>query len=89
MPLGALPVWSVPTAAVADIAMAEHEVNLGIKAFQANNLEVVAVHNHVLFDQPRMMFLRYHGCGPAAPLATDLRAVLDQFGKGYPARMGA
>ncbi|TGD81729.1 DUF1259 domain-containing protein [Hymenobacter wooponensis] len=64
-----------------DIAMLEHEVNPVIKALRAHNLEVVAVHNHMLFDQPRMMFLHYYGRGPAAQLATGFRAALDQLGK--------
>lgn len=65
-----------------DIAMLEHEVNPVIKALRAHQLEVVAVHNHMLFDQPRMMFLHYYGRGPAAQLATGFRAALDQLGKG-------
>ena len=65
-----------------DIAMLEAEVNPVIKVLRAHNLEVVAVHNHMLFDQPRMMFLHYYGRGPAAQLAQGFRAALDQLGKG-------
>lgn len=64
-----------------DIAMREAEVTSVIKALRANNLEVVAVHNHMLFDEPRMMFLHYYGRGPAAKLAAGFRAALDQLGK--------
>jgi hypothetical protein len=64
-----------------DIAMLESEVNPVIKALRAHNLEVVAVHNHMLFDQPRMMFLHYYGRGPATQLAQGFRAALDQVGK--------
>ena len=71
-----------------DIAMLEHEVNPVIKALRAHNLEVVAVHNHMLFDQPRMMFLHYYGRGPAAQLATGFRAALDQLGQGKAPHMG-
>lgn len=35
-----------------DIAMLEHEVNPVIKALRAHNLEVVAVHNHMLLTSP-------------------------------------
>ncbi|GAA4363000.1 DUF1259 domain-containing protein [Hymenobacter saemangeumensis] len=65
-----------------DIAMLEHEVNPVIKTLRAHQLEVVAVHNHMLFDQPRMIFLHYYGRGPAAQLAQGFRAALDQLGKG-------
>jgi hypothetical protein len=38
-----------------DIAMLEHEVNAVIKTLRENNLEVVAVHNHMLGDKPHMI----------------------------------
>ena len=65
-----------------DIAMLEHEVNPVMKALRAHNLEVVAVHNHMLGDTPRMMFLHYYGRGLAATLAAGFRAALDQLGNG-------
>ncbi len=65
-----------------DIAMLEHEVNAVIKTLRANNLEVVAVHNHMLGDKPHMIFLHYLGTGPAAQLAKGFRAAIDQLGKG-------
>jgi Domain of Unknown Function (DUF1259) len=64
-----------------DIAMLEHEVNPVIKTLRAHQLEVVAVHNHMLGDTPRMMFLHYYGRGPAATLAQGFRAALDQLGR--------
>lgn len=71
-----------------DIAMLEHEVNPVIKTLRAHQLEVVAVHNHMLGDTPRMMFLHYYGRGPAVELAAGFRAALDQLGKGQPNGMG-
>ena len=65
-----------------DIAMLEHEVNLVLKTLRAHHLEVVAVHNHMLADQPRMVFLHYYGRGPAPQLAQGFRAALDQLGRG-------
>ncbi|HEV7350854.1 DUF1259 domain-containing protein [Telluribacter sp.] len=64
-----------------DITMLEHEVNPVIKALRANNLEVVALHNHMLGDNPRMYFLHYYGRGPATQLALGFRAALDELGK--------
>ncbi len=65
-----------------DIAMLEGEVNAVIKALRQNNLEVVALHHHMLGDTPRMVFLHYYGRGPATTLAQGFRAALDQLGKG-------
>ncbi|QHV94032.1 DUF1259 domain-containing protein [Spirosoma endbachense] len=68
-----------------DIAMLESEVNSVVKILRKNNLEVVALHHHMLGDQPRTVFLHYYGRGPATDLARGFRAALDQLGKGTPA----
>ena len=64
-----------------DIAMLEPEVNAVIKALRRNNLEVVALHNHMLGDEPRIIFLHYYGRGAADKLAQGFRAALDELGK--------
>jgi len=65
-----------------DVAMLDHEVNAVIKTFRANNIEVVAVHSHMLGDEPHIIFLHYLGTGPALELAKAFRLALDQLGKG-------
>jgi hypothetical protein len=70
-------------AAVAgDFTMLENEVEPVIKALIENGIEVVAVHNHMLHEQPRIFFLHYWGVGPAEKLAKGLKAALDQTGAG-------
>lgn len=64
-----------------DVAMLAPEVNPVIRALRANNIEVVAVHSHMLDEQPRILFLHYYGRGPALTLAQGFRAALDQLGK--------
>jgi hypothetical protein len=54
------------------------------RALRANGLEVVALHHHMIGDDPHMIFLHYYGSGPAVKLATGFRAALDQLGKGKP-----
>lgn len=69
-------------AAVAgDFTMLESEVAGVIKALVEHNIEVVAVHNHMVHEQPRIFFLHYWGVGNAEDLAKGLRAALDQTGK--------
>jgi hypothetical protein len=66
-------------AAVAgDFTMLEHEVAPVIKALIENGIEVVAVHNHMVNEQPRIFFLHYWGIGNAEQLAKGLRTALDQ-----------
>jgi hypothetical protein len=64
-----------------DIAMQEHEVNDVVKSLRSNSIEVVALHNHMLNDNPRMIFLHYLGNGPAIQLANAFRAALNKLGK--------
>jgi hypothetical protein len=68
--------------------MLQSEVNPVIKTLRANNLEVVAVHNHMLGDDPHMIFLHYYGRGNAVTLAQGFPAALDILGKN-PERMGS
>ena len=69
-------------AAVAgDFTMLENEVEPVIKALIENGIEVVALHNHMVHEQPRIFFLHYWGIGPAEKLAKGLRSALDQAGK--------
>lgn len=64
-----------------DIAMLQAEVNPVIASLRKNNLEVVALHHHMLGDDPQIIFLHYYGRGPATTLAQGFRAALDQLGQ--------
>jgi hypothetical protein len=69
-------------AAVAgDFTMLEDEVAPVIKSLVENGIEVVAVHNHMVHEQPRIFFLHYWGTGNAEQLAKGLKAALDETGK--------
>jgi hypothetical protein len=69
-------------AAVAgDFTMLENEVAPVIKALVENGIEVVAVHNHMVHEEPRIFFLHYWGVGNNEQLAKGLKAALDQTGK--------
>jgi hypothetical protein len=69
-------------AAVAgDFTMLADEVAPVIKALVENGIEVVAVHNHMVHEKPRIFFLHYWGVGRAEELAKGLRQALDQTGK--------
>jgi len=64
-----------------DVAMLESEVNNVVRTLRANNIEVVALHHHMLGDEPHMIFLHYLGTGPALELAKSFKTVLGQLGK--------
>jgi hypothetical protein len=60
-----------------DIAMLEGEVQNVLKALRSNDINIVAIHNHMTGESPRYVFLHYWGAGPALKLAAGLRAALD------------
>lgn len=68
-------------AAVAgDFAMLEGEVAPVIQTLIEHGIEVVAVHNHMVHEEPRIFFLHYWGVGPATELAHGLKAALERIG---------
>jgi hypothetical protein len=60
-----------------DFAMLESELQRVLGALRAARIQVVAIHNHMTGEQPRVMFLHYWGVGPAEALARGVRSALD------------
>ncbi len=48
-----------------DVAMTAREVNPVIRALRKGGINLTAVHNHMLDEEPRIFFLHYWGSGPA------------------------
>jgi len=61
-----------------DVAMTAPEVNNVIRELRKGGINIAAVHNHMLDEQPRIFFLHYWGTGPAEKLAQTVRAAFDQ-----------
>ena len=66
------------TMAMGDLVLTEDEVNEVISALQAGGIEQSALHNHVLGESPRVMYLHFSGHGDAVALARTLRAALER-----------
>src|SRR5262245_15307359 len=64
-----------------DFAILESEVQAVLKALRAANINVVAIHNHMISESPRYVFLHYWGVGPVDGLAKGLKAALDTQSK--------
>jgi Domain of Unknown Function (DUF1259) len=65
-------------ATTGDFVLTQDEVNPVIRALQANGIEVTALHNHMLNDEPRLFFMHFWASDDARKLVTGLRAALDQ-----------
>ena len=64
-----------------DFAMAEREVQGVLKALRHAGIRIVALHNHMIGETPRIVFLHFWGRGPTVDLARGLKAALDTQGK--------
>jgi hypothetical protein len=60
-----------------DLVMLEKELQSVLKALRGAGINVVAIHNHVESESPRVVFLHYWGVGPTTDLAKGLKAALD------------
>jgi len=65
-----------------DLVLTQDEVNPVMSALLDNGLEVTALHNHFLWDEPRMYYMHVHGHGKPADLAKRVKPALDLIGKG-------
>jgi biotin operon repressor len=72
------PLGSGRAAITGDFVLVASEVNPVIRALRANGIEVTAVHNHMLNDEPRIFFMHFWGAADAKTLATGLAAALKQ-----------
>jgi len=61
-----------------DFAMLEGEMQGVLKALRHAGINVVAIHQHMAGESPRMMFLHYWGVGRTEDLARGLKSALEQ-----------
>ena len=64
-----------------DFVMREAEVQPVLKALRGAGINIVALHNHMIMESPRMMFLHFWGIGSTADLARGLKSALDKQAK--------
>jgi hypothetical protein len=55
----------------------ENELQAVLKTLRHNGINIVAIHQHMAGETPRMMFLHYYGRGKAVILAQALKAAVD------------
>ncbi|HTM36131.1 MAG TPA: DUF1259 domain-containing protein [Terriglobales bacterium] len=59
-----------------DLVLLQDEVNPVMKKLRAAGFEITAVHNHLLDETPRLMYMHYMGEGDAKQVATSLHDAL-------------
>jgi Domain of Unknown Function (DUF1259) len=64
-----------------DLVLTQDQVNPVMSALLDNGLQVTALHNHFLWDEPHVFFMHVHGSGTAADLAKKVKPALDLITK--------
>jgi Domain of Unknown Function (DUF1259) len=59
-----------------DLVLLGSEVNPVLRELQAGGFEILAIHNHLIGETPRVLYLHFMGKGEPAALAKTLRAAL-------------
>ena len=62
-----------------DFMVTAEELNPMIRALRENGIDVVAIHSHMLQEQPRLFFVHFWANDDAVKLATELRSALDKM----------
>ena len=75
------PNWTtddIPAQTGRTILVTGDEVNPLIRALRAGDIEVTAIHSHMLDEEPRMFFIHFWANDDALKLAKGVRAALDK-----------
>ena len=62
---------------VGDFAVLENELQTVLKTLRGANINIVAIHQHMTGENPRMIFLHYYGRGKALDLARGVKAAIN------------
>jgi hypothetical protein len=82
MPLNFQPLGRSQAAITCDFVLTGNEVNPVIRALKDNGINVTAIHNHMINEEPRLFFLHFWATGDQDRLAAGLRAALDRTNSG-------
>lgn len=73
------PTGAGKAAITGDFVLHAADVNPVLRALREHGIEVTAVRNHMLDEQPRLFFMHFWAVGDAVRLAEGLRTALDKI----------
>ena len=59
-----------------DLAVPENELRKALKSLREAGINIVAIHSHMLSEEPRIIFFHYWGRGSAQNLAQSIQKAL-------------
>jgi hypothetical protein len=63
-----------------DLVLLDSEVPKVIQKLTEENLDITAIHNHLIDETPAIKYIHYHGMGDPVKLAQEIKAVLEVTG---------
>jgi hypothetical protein len=72
------PIGSGAAMAMGDLVLTEDEIGPVMRALQAGGIDVAAIHNHVLHESPRVMYMHIAAHGDPVKIAQAIRTALAQ-----------
>jgi hypothetical protein len=66
-------------ATTGDFVLIASEVNPVISALEAHNIEVTALHSHMLTEQPRLFFMHFWSVGSPDAVAQGIKAAIEKI----------
>lgn len=69
------------TAVMGELALLQEEVNPVLDELRKGNLEISAIHNHMIHEQPRILYLHFQGIGDMELQAKSIKAAIDKTSK--------
>ena len=68
-------------AVIGELALLQEEVNPVLDELRKGKLEVTALHNHMMFEEPRIMYVHFQGIGDMEQQAKAIKAAIDKTSK--------
>lgn len=69
------------TAVIGEFALLQEEVNPVIDELRKGNIDISALHNHMLFEEPRTMYLHFQGTGNMTQQAEAIQKAIAKTSK--------
>ena len=69
------------TAVIGEFALLQEEVNPVIDELRKGNIDISALHNHMLFEEPRIMYLHFQGTGDLKQQAEAIQKAIAKTSK--------
>ena len=66
-------------ATTGDFVLTGQEVNSVISALEEHKIQIAALHNHMLTEQPRLFFMHFGGVGSPETVSAGIKAALSKI----------